>query len=135
MQRWWAGLMAVVMAGGIARAQEAAALQVHGPKPLSRAALQLCDDAECKKPHALGSVPTASVTFPLQVLEQAPNGAVRAQLVIGGAPAMVWLRPTEIRTGLKTEGSCLIAQRSPGPIGATRGANEGCLPPAAAERK
>jgi hypothetical protein len=135
MQRWWTGLGAVVVLTGVAHAQEAAALQVHGPKPLSRAALQLCDDAECKKTHALGSVPTASVTFPLQVLEQAPNGAVRTQIAIGGATATVWLRPTEIRTGLKTEGSCLIAQRSPGPIGATRGANEGCLPTAGAERK
>jgi hypothetical protein len=135
MQWRWLGLAALVAASGTSHAQDASTLQVHGPKPLSRATLQLCEDAECKKPHALGSVPASGVPFPLPVLELAPNGAVRAEIPVGGKPATVWLRPTEIRTGLKTEGSCLLAQRSPGPIGATRGANEGCLPPASGERK
>jgi hypothetical protein len=127
----WALAALLVTVCGWAAAQDQGPRQITGPKPDSRTIIRLFADPELKNEHkSAKNVEAPKVKFPRPVLEEAPNGAVRTFVEVGGSTADVWLHPSEVKTGLKIDGSCIVAQRSTGPVGATRGANEGCAPSA-----
>jgi hypothetical protein len=118
-----------VAAVGLPRAQDQGAVkQIIGPNPESRKSIRLFLDPDLKRPHNAISLATSGTKFPRPVMEEAPNGAVKTLVEIsGGGMAEVWLHPSEVKTDLRADGNCLLAQRATGPIGATRGANETCV--------
>lgn len=99
--------------------------EIVGPRQ-GRPAVRLFVDPDLKQQHSLKTVP-ASAGFPLAVLEEAPNGALRVHFKSGAESIDGWAHPLDARTDLKANAECLVAQQSVAPIGATRGANEGCL--------
>jgi hypothetical protein len=132
----WAVAALLITTSALAAAQDQGPRQIIGQKPDSRATIRLFSDPDLKKEHSTKSVAVSAVKFPRPVLEEAPNGAVRTFVEVNGGMADVWLHPSEVKTGLKNEGSCIVAQRSTGSVGAIRGANEGCAPtPGAGSKK
>lgn len=112
--------------------------EILGPRQ-GRPAVRLFVDPDLKQQHTLKTVP-ATAGFPLAVLEEAPNGALRIHFKSGADSIDGWAHPMDSRTDLKASADCLIAQQSAGPVGAVRGANDGCvnpnnLPPTGAGKK
>lgn len=127
------GWVALVLSGlvGVATAQDDAPKQITGPNPATRATLRLFTDMDLKVPYAAQTTTDVAATkFPRPVLKTAPSGAVQTMVELkGGALAPLWLHPSEVKTGLRADGNCLVAQASVGAVGVTRGANESCQGP------
>jgi hypothetical protein len=134
LARWAVAVLTATVCGWSA-AQSQSPRQITGPKPDSRSTIRLFVDPDLKREHAVKSIAAAAAKFPRPVLEEAPNGALRTFVEVSGSMADVWLHPSEVKTGLKNEGSCIVAQRSPGSVGAIRGAKEGFAPTVGAGSK
>lgn len=97
-----------------------------------KSVVRLFVDPELTQAHAVKSITASAAGFPRPVLEEAPNGAMRTFFKTGTGEVDGWVHPQDVKSDLRADADCLVAQQTPGPLGAVRGANEGCVAPPAA---
>lgn len=127
LARWLvaAGMLAMASAGPVV-GQGLGGKEITAVRP-GKTVVRLFVDPELSQAHAIKSIPASAAGFPRPVLEEAPNGAMRTFFKTGSGEVDGWVHPQDVKSDLRANADCLVTQQAPGPLGAVRGANEGCV--------